>query len=151
MWGGLSLWFCFAFPNEQWCWTSFHVSGSHLKVSGKESTHVFYPFHNWAICFWVLSFISFFQILYPNPSWDKSLANIFSQPLKCFEFCWLFPSLSRSLFCFFFFFLPWWEYYPAVKKHGFLPFITTWLELECITPSVMSPSEKRLSYHFTYM
>ena len=34
------------------------------------------------------------------------------------------------------------ECYPAIKKNEILPFATTWMELECITLSEISQSEK---------
>ena len=38
------------------------------------------------------------------------------------------------------------EYYSAIKKNESLPFATMWMELECITPSEISQSEKD-KYH----
>ena len=40
------------------------------------------------------------------------------------------------------------EYYLAIKKNEILPFATTWIELEGITLSEMSQSEKD-KYHMT--
>ena len=38
-------------PDDEWCWTFFHVSVSHLDVFfGKGSAHVFRPFLPWIIC-----------------------------------------------------------------------------------------------------
>ena len=48
------------FPDNEWCWASFHVSVSHLDVfSRKISNHVFCPFLNWIICFWGVDFDKF--------------------------------------------------------------------------------------------
>ena len=40
------------------------------------------------------------------------------------------------------------EYYSAIKKNEILPFATTWMELEGITLSEISQSEKD-KYHMT--
>ena len=44
------------------------------------------------------------------------------------------------------------EYYSAIKKNEILPFVTTWMDLECIMLSEISWKEKD-KYHviFTYM
>ena len=51
------------FPDDKWCWVSFHVSFGHLDVFfGKMSIHVFCPFFNWIIWFlgcWVLLVLYF--------------------------------------------------------------------------------------------
>ena len=44
------------FPNDQWCWASFHVPVDHLYVFfRKTSIQVLCPFFNWAVCFLMLS------------------------------------------------------------------------------------------------
>ena len=43
------------------------------------------------------------------------------------------------------------EYYSAIKKNEILPLATTWMELEGIMLSEISPSEKDKSYDFTHM
>ena len=44
MWGDISLWFWFAFSNNEQCWASFHVFVSHLHVFfGEMSVQVFCP------------------------------------------------------------------------------------------------------------
>ena len=34
------------------------------------------------------------------------------------------------------------EYYSAIKKNEILPFATTWIDMECIMLSKISPTEK---------
>ena len=49
------------FPDEKWCWASFHVFVDHLDVFfGKMSMHVFCLFLHWNICFSGVEFGKFF-------------------------------------------------------------------------------------------
>ena len=51
---GKPLSFCFDlhFPNDEWCWASFHVSVVHLYVFfGKMSIHISCQLFNWVVCF----------------------------------------------------------------------------------------------------
>ena len=41
------------------------------------------------------------------------------------------------------------EYYSAIKKNEILPFATTWMDLEGVTPSEISQRQKL--YDITYM
>ena len=44
------------FPDDEWCWSSFHVSFGHLHLLfGKVSDQFFCPFFNWVLCFLMLS------------------------------------------------------------------------------------------------
>lgn len=71
------------FPDDGWCWASFHVSVGHLDVFfGKMSVHVFWPFLNWIIWFWGIEFYEFF-IDFGYYLSDMSFANIFSHLLGC--------------------------------------------------------------------
>ena len=42
------------------------------------------------------------------------------------------------------------EYYSAIKKNEIMPFAATWMDLEIITLSEVSQTEKD-KYHITYM
>ena len=50
---------------------------------GRMSVHVFCPFLNWIIHFWVLSFISSLYILDTNLLSDISFRNIFCHSIGC--------------------------------------------------------------------
>ena len=64
------------FPDDQWCWASFHVSVGHLYVfSERVSIHLFCPFLIGLFAFWVLSFISTLYIMDISPVSDMSFAN----------------------------------------------------------------------------
>ena len=44
------------------------------------------------------------------------------------------------------------EYYPTIKKHEILPFVSTWMSLEGVMLSEINHAEKKkISYGFTYM
>ena len=43
------------------------------------------------------------------------------------------------------------EFYSAMKKNEILPFVTTWIDVEGITLSEVSQTEKQMVYYFTYM
>ena len=49
------------FPDDQWCWTSFHLCVGHQFVFfGEKSVHVFCTFFNWFICILGVEFCKFF-------------------------------------------------------------------------------------------
>ena len=43
------------------------------------------------------------------------------------------------------------EYYSAIKKNEIMPFAATWIDLEMITLSEVSQTEKDKYYDITYM
>ena len=43
------------------------------------------------------------------------------------------------------------EYYSATKKNEIMPFAATWMDLEIITLSEVSQSEKEMVYDITYV
>ena len=51
------------FPNDWWCWASFHVCVSHLCVFGKMSIMILYFLFEIFLCFLILSCVSSLYIL----------------------------------------------------------------------------------------
>ena len=55
------------FPDDEWCWASFHVSVGHLYVFfGKVCIHIFCPYIKWIIHlygYWLLQVLYIFWIL----------------------------------------------------------------------------------------
>ena len=51
------LWFLFTFPNDEWCWTFFHVPIFHSYIIGKSPAQIFCPliflglFTSWFLTF----------------------------------------------------------------------------------------------------
>ena len=43
------------------------------------------------------------------------------------------------------------EYYSAIKKNKIMPFAATWMELENLILSDMSPKEKEILYAINYL
>ena len=43
------------------------------------------------------------------------------------------------------------EYYSAIRKDEYPPFVTTWMDLEDIMLSEMSDGERQILYDFTHM
>ena len=43
------------------------------------------------------------------------------------------------------------KYYSAIKKNEIMPFAATWMDLEIITLSEVSQTERQISYDITYM
>ena len=50
------------FPDNYWCWASFHVPIGHSYVFGKMPVQVLWPFLNWIICF-IIEMYEFFNYL----------------------------------------------------------------------------------------
>ena len=42
------------------------------------------------------------------------------------------------------------EYYSAIEKNEIMPFVATWVDLEMIILSEVSPTEGEISYDITY-
>lgn len=82
------------------CWTSFHVSISHLDIIfGKMPFQVLWPFFNQIVClfgvglykfsiFWIWSPYCICPLHLSSPIW-----------LVAFSCCWQFPSLCQSFLC----------------------------------------------------
>ena len=53
------------FPNDSWCWASFHVPvGLSCVFFGEMSIQVLWPFFNWlfgGFCYWVFEFLIYFE------------------------------------------------------------------------------------------
>ena len=78
------------FPDGEWCWASFHVSGAHLYVIfAKMSIQVLCPFLNLIIClFLLLSCMCCLQILDISRSSDVWFVDIFCILYVAFSMCW---------------------------------------------------------------
>ena len=73
------------FPNDKWCWASFHVLIGHLYIFfGEMSIQIFCPFFNQIVwTFLLLSFRSSLCILDINSLLDIWFANNFSHSVGC--------------------------------------------------------------------
>ena len=74
------------FPDDQWCWASFHVSDGHLYVfSGKMSVQILGPFFNQTIYLFIFAIELYHIFLILTPYWVCSL-QIFSPIWLSFHF-----------------------------------------------------------------
>ena len=83
VWGNFSLWLWFSFPNNQWCWASFHVTIGHLDVFFGKVSEYFAHLLNQVACFcccWVIGVLHAFRILTKLDIW---FSNVFYHSVSC--------------------------------------------------------------------